>query len=161
MAQIYNSDLTKNMVTATKAAVSRDIMPTQLAEKVVPVINVNPAHNRIITMVKRATCTNSTSTTIFTTSAVNDTYIIGMQIAWIKDVTATALTANITAYINGLNTILCELRGFTLTVQNDSIFLSFPIPILIDRNTNVNLTCSTNVANVTAVGIVYGYEVNS
>jgi hypothetical protein len=42
-------------------------------------------------------------------------------------------------------------------VQQDNAVVMFPFPIKIDRNTNIVVTNSTAVANVSASGLIFGY----
>jgi hypothetical protein len=42
MAQIFNSELKKQLIDGAKLQTSKDVIPSQLADKVVPVMEVNP-----------------------------------------------------------------------------------------------------------------------
>lgn len=158
MAQINNSQLSKELIDGAKIQTSAEQIPTQLAEKVVPVMEVNPKMLRICNIVKRQTTTNSTSGTIYTTPTDKDFYLVSCSLNVIKDVTATSLFSTITCTIDGLATQLLMIGGFTLTVQDRGIAESFSkTPIKIDRGTNITCTNSTNVGNVTAIACIKGY----
>jgi len=159
MATIYNSDLTSEIIKAIKAATARDSMPYQIAEKVVPVIEVNPSQNRVANIVRVNVAVNATTATIYTTPTTKDFYLTGASLSLIKDATATSTRSYISIVIDGLNTGILDITGITLTPQNQTITISFPTPIKIDRGTNINIVNTTNVANVNARGDIIGYTV--
>jgi len=104
-----------------------------------------------------ATATNATSATILTTDSVKTTYLTGLTLSVIKDVTATSLASAITVVINGATRTIASIVGLTLTVQNQTIALSFPIPLKVDRSSIIAVTNSTATGNVTSVGCVTGF----
>jgi len=159
MSTIYNSDLTKELVEGAKIQTSKDSIPSQLADKVVPVMEVNPRLLRRINFTKDGTASNATTATIFTTPTDKDFFITNAMLTWVKDVTATSLSSFITAFIDGVNRPILTIGGFTLTPLNDTVTITFNTPIKVDRNTNIAVTNSTNVANTKATGIIYGYFV--
>ena len=157
MATIYNSQLTKELTQGAKIQVSRDSIPTQLADKVVPVMEVNPKLLRRSNIVKTGTANNATTTTVYTIPTTQDFYLTSATLSMIKDVTATSVESTLTATVEGVDTKLMSIVGITLTVQDDQMTLSFPIPIKIDRGTNIRVTNSTNVANCKAIACIHGY----
>jgi hypothetical protein len=158
MAYIYNSELTKNIIDGAKIAISREQIPNQLAEKVVPVMEVNPRLIRTADVCKSATLNNATTATILTTPTDMDFYLCSASISFIKDVTSTATTLNIT-FTDQYGVSQTALRAvcFTLTVQNGQNSISFPFPIKCARNTIIAITSDTNVANIRASASISGY----
>lgn len=139
----------------------RDIIPSQLAEKVVPVMEVNPKMLRRCNIVRGQEAANSTSGTIYTTPADKDFFMVACQLGVIKDVTSTSTLSTLRATIDGVQQKLLEIPGITLTAQSAVVSLSFPDAIKIDRNTAIVITASTNVANIQTVGTIIGYTVDN
>lgn len=161
MATIHNSNLTKELIDVGKLQVSRDKIPNELAEKVVPVINVNPKDYRIANVLRYNTCTNATNATIYTTPADRDTYITNIMLAFIKDATATSTGVWINFVIDGATRTILHYPCLTLTAQTGAITLALPSPIKVDRNTAITVNSSTNVGNISASGSIIGYSVEN
>ena len=161
MAQIYNSDLTKEIVKTIKASTARDKIPDQIADKVVPVIDVNPDHNRFVNIIASAAALNATSGTIYTTPADRDFYLTAACLSLIKDATATSTISAISCVINGITTNrVLRIEGLTLTATSQTVALAFEYPIKVDRNTAIVVTNAAAVANITASGSITGYIVD-
>jgi hypothetical protein len=157
MAQIHNSDLSKELIKGGRLQVSRDIVPNQLAEKVVPVMEVNPRLLKTSQIVRGNTATNATSATIYTTPTDRDFYLTGASIAVIKDVTSTSTESSIKVTIDGSTQRLLSISGITLTAQSSANSINFQNPIKIDRNTTIIVTNTANTANINAWGNIVGY----
>jgi hypothetical protein len=157
MAQINNSQLSKEMIEGAKINISFDNIPTQIADKVIPTMEVNPKMLRICNIVKDGSATNATSATIYTTPTDKDFYLVSAQMSVIKDVTATSTNSFVNAVIDGLTSTMMRIRGLTLTPQSETISISLNPPLKIDRGTNITIGNTTNVANVSASGSIVGY----
>jgi len=157
MANINNSQLSKELVDGAKIQTSFDKIPSQLADKVVPVMEVNPRLLRKTRILGQARVNNSTAGTIFTSSANYDTYITNVVFSYIKDVTSTATQLQLRVTIDGVVLRLIEVAGITLTVANGSLVVNLDAPLKIDRNTAVTLNSDTNVANFQISASVIGY----
>jgi len=145
MANIYNSELTKQLIDGAKLQTGRDTIPNQIAEKVVPVMEVNPKLLRRTTIVR----TVATAGTIYTTPTNQDFYLTGVQYSLTKDATCDLATgrSTINAVIGGLATEIIGHVTITLTAYNQTITKVFDHPLKIDRGTNI--TCSiTTTAGV-------------
>jgi len=157
MATIYNSTLTRELIDAAKIQTSKDKIPSELAEKVVPVMEVNPKLLRRVNIIKGATAVNTTPVTIFTTQSGKDFYCTAATLSLIKDVNSTSVYSSIQCSVDGLVVNLLKISSLTLTPQNDSAVINFNPPIKIDRSTAVVIASSTNVANITNTGTIFGY----
>lgn len=160
MAQIHNSDLSKELTDGAKIQVSRDAVPNQLAEKVVPVMEVNPKLlKRCKPLVAVSSLSNATSATIFTCDSDRDTYLTSAQLSIIKDATSTSTDISIKVMSPELTTSqsILRIRCLTLTPQNDSISISFPFPMLLKRGSIIAITSDTAVANILASATIQGY----
>lgn len=157
MATIYNSELSRELIDGGKIQTSRDNIPTQIADKVVPVMEVNPKLLRRCTIVRRSTAISALTSTIYTTPANGDFYISALEIAYSADAAATTTNFTITATIDGASRIIAELRRVTGAADKDSLYLGFPIPIKIDRNTIIAINSATADVSFLGAGIIYGY----
>ena len=154
MATINNQKLIQNIINEAKIQTSHDRVPTQLAEKIVPVLIANP--KRIIQEIAAATSTG----TMMTTPTDRDFYLTNVQVSAASfEQDATKDTSVGITLPNG-NTIAIAyiwLRtGAAASESNDSASLSlnFNIPIKIKRGTNITFTNTST----TAIGIIYGYS---
>lgn len=142
MAQIHNTDLLKEVREGIKSQQLRENIPQMLADKIVPVMEVNPKLLRRTNLVKNITKASSGSQTIFTSDATKETYITNLVLSVIKDATNDAVSqaCSITVVQDGATLTPLSMSLLTLTAQDDSITLSFKNPIKIDKNTVVGLT---------------------
>jgi hypothetical protein len=157
MATIYNSELSKGMQKDAGIQISKDSMPTQLAEKVVPVMEVNPRLLRRCNIVRVNAATNSASATIYTTPTNQDFYLCGATLGVIKDVTSQSLSTRLNVTIDGVVQPIMHIPSISLTVQSEVMALSFPFPVKVDRGTNITVTNSNATANITASSSITGY----
>jgi hypothetical protein len=161
MAIIYNSDCTKGLAKNAGISTAKDIVPNQLADKIVPTFETNPEMLRIGNVVKYVEINDATSGTVYTTPTDQDFFITGIQMSYIKDVNATSTIIACRATINGGEVRLGEFRGITLTAANGSFSRDFANPIKLDRGTTIRLTSDTNVAAIRAVLCITGYIVET
>jgi hypothetical protein len=159
--EIQSTDLKKAIIEATKINPSAATIPSKLSDVVVPVIDVSPAHNRIIDFVSTGAATNNTGATLFTTATDKDFYLTNVSISMIKDVTATSTGSYVSVIMGGSTKTIARIVGITLTVQQGNMVVNFPVPIKLDRGTLVTVNNTTNVANVSALATVYGYYVDN
>lgn len=157
MATIYNSDLFKELASAAKIQVSVDNIPNQLAEKVVPVMEVNPKLLRRTEIIRHNDATNATSATIYTTPTNQDFYLTHLTLSTMKDVNSAATFSAISCVIDGITRYAATLGFITLTASKDSLSLSFITPIKCDRNTTIGIVNSSAVANIITIGSIGGY----
>jgi hypothetical protein len=162
-AKIYNSNLTKEIVDGAKLQLSQGQIPSELAEKVIPVMEVNPKLLRIANIVKSTSATNSTSAIIYTTPTDKDFYLTGANISNIKSALSTSTFSAINVILKGANVsnILLNLTGITLTAANGAYSQNFIPPILLKRGSEITITNSTNVAEIKSSGQIIGYEVDN
>lgn len=161
MTQIYNSDVTKGLANNAGIATARDKVPSQLADKIVPTFETNPALLRRVNIVKYGEVTDATSYTIYTLPDNQDFYITGYQISYVKDVNATSTIIALRATQGGGEIRLAELRGITLTAQKGECSRDYTIPIKLDRGSTIKLTSDTNVSIIRASACITGYVVES
>jgi len=156
-AIIYNSDLSRELQDGAKIQVSRDRVPNELAEKVIPVMEVNPKMLRRCNVAASGLAANSAASTVYTSPSDKDFYLVAMALSTIKDATSTSTAARITSTINGASVSLLSIASATLTAQADSTSLTLPIPLKIDRGTSIAVTNTTADANVSTRASIFGY----
>jgi len=162
MANIHNSDLFKELKEGIKSQ-GFDI-PNQLAEKVVPVMEVNPKLlRRIVPFPIAADLSNQTVATAYTTSTTMDTYLSGFTFSYNKDATSTATTLGLyaTPEESNLSTALIRVKCFTLTAQNGTISVCLPQPIKLKKGSNITYSSDTNVANISISCSLFGYQLQN
>jgi hypothetical protein len=163
MAIIYNSELSAELIKGAKIQVNRDKVPNEIAEKVVPVMEVNPRLLKIVKICRQVTATNPASATvIYTTPSNQDFYLCGTQMSAMKNVTSdlgTGPFCSLNASIDGVNRSIISFTGITLTAQERETSIDFNIPIKIDRGTTIVLVASTAPAAGTYIrtGSIWGY----
>lgn len=162
MATIYNSQLSQELTDGAKIQVSKDKIPTELAEKVIPVMEVNPKLFRRINVIKAGIALNVTGTGVYTTPTDKDFYLCGAQLSLIKDVTSTSTFTYLscTDEYGALQTLL-KIVSLSLTPQIDGCTADFTIPIKLKRGSVIGINNFTNVANITSHACIWGYTVDN
>lgn len=160
MAKIYNSDLSKELVEGAKIQTSFDYTPDQLAEKVVPVMEVNPKLLKINNFIKNNFQTTTGTIAIITTPADKDTYITGLSAGYVKDVTCDSATGvySLTCVINGATHNLIQFPIITLTAQQDEREITFAYPVKVDRASAIQLTGTFTAGVCVRTCTLYGYQ---
>ncbi len=146
---MVNSQTIKEVIDAFKLDMNIDKIPS-----IIPVVEVNP---KVVknAEVAAASAINSTTGVILTANNNADIYILSASLSIIKDVTSTSTISaiNITTE-GGLSRDILRIASLSLTVQNQTVTISFTHPIKIKRNTAISITNGTNVANITAQGCI-------
>ncbi len=133
------------------------LAPTHIPDYIVPVLLINDDLYYDVPIIRTETAINSTSTAIMTTDSYYETFLTGLTLSIIKDVTSTSILSSITAVIGGATSTLTAIAGLSLTIQNQTIDVAFSKPIKIDRSSVINVTNSTATGNVSARAVVRGF----
>lgn len=162
MAKIYNTDLFKELKDGIKLQQVRDAIPTQLAEKIVPVMEVNPKLLRRINQVHHLSSTSSGSGAIFTTPKDRDFYFVGCSISVSSSATANSTSSSIslTPEFQQQTTIFIVNKQ-TLTAGSTVSNLFLPFPLKLSRNTSIQVSKSFTVGTESNSFTVYGYTVDN
>lgn len=154
MATIYNSDLSKEIRDVGKIQISRDNIPSRLGDTVLPVIDVNPKHARVVNKIFSGSLS---ATGGFSFSAGPKTlYLTGFNMEYTADVAADNTVIFLRVTVGGAN-VDFNIRKQTLTAGSDHLSQSFPVPIPIDRNSSIYCV-STFAAGACTYGCtLYGY----
>ena len=158
MAKIYNSELFRELTQGGKIQTSIDRIPSELAEKVVPVMEVNPKLLKELNIIKNTEAFNTTSATIYTTPSDKDFYLTGYALSVTKDAGSTSQKSWISCTINGATTIIVRIETINGQIDSGNLSHTFLYPIKIDKNTTITVNNSTAVASIQANATIYGYE---
>jgi hypothetical protein len=158
MAEIYNSSLSKEIIEGGKLQLSRDRIPTQLAEKVVPVMEVNPKLLRRIDFISQGTKSGNGSGIVFTSDSKKRTFITNLIWSFVSDAVCENTFFGINFAIKG--GILADrivIPKLTLTSINNCIPLNFNFPLEIEPGsaiylTNDTATLGTAISRLTIMG---------
>lgn len=157
MAQINNGELIKGLIDGAKINTSIEKVPNQLADKIVPVMEVNPDLLRKTNVL--VTNNNPTGATIYTTPANKKFYITFILLS----ANATVAGANVlklhfaqdgqTELIFTLVPLFCTVA---INAVNKNISLTFP-PILLKKSSLIRTSVDGTVGTVQAT--IGGYLV--
>lgn len=165
MATIYNSDLSKELIEGAKIQTSREGIPTQIAEKVVPVMEVNPKLLRRVNVVRGISKTNTGAQVIYTTPTDKDFILTGVIYAVTKNAACDAATgrSGISVIIEGATQTIGMVSILTATASDQSNSIDFPQGIKLDRGQNISTAGSTTYAagNMSITATILGYTIDN
>lgn len=165
MVTIYNSQLTKELIEAARIQTGKEYPPSQIADKVVPVMEVNPKLLKICNIVKTATNqTINSNATIYTTPTDSDFYLCGACLQATNDSIsqATLQSIKITPDEMNVNTVFVGSWNITGVAKGDSQVIDLNRPIKLKRGTLITTTITgTAVGNCYATGTIWGYTIEN
>ena len=163
MATIYNSLLTKELIEGARVQVSRDSVPTQIADKVVPVMEVNPSMLRKNTILRGSSRTTTGTLTIYTTPTDRDFYLTSLSLSIIKDVTCDLATGSSapSCTIDGASQNLPGFSTITTTAQNQTLTINFDKPIKLDKNSSIVWGGTFTAGVYIRYGVITGYIIEN
>jgi len=143
--KIYNSETIKNIVEGASIQTSIDGIPNELADKVIPVMEVNPKLLRRTNFLVNSSRTTSGDYSPISATEDYDIYITSVVMSLTKDSTNNASTGQwvLRVVVNGVRTAICGIATITLANQSNPISVTFKDPIKIDRNTSVDTVWNT------------------
>jgi len=126
-----------------------------VADFIQPVKEIQPKIN----IVRSATRSATGATNLYTTPSDKDFYLQSVFLQWFKDVASDCTSAFLDISIEGIVTgrTLINFVAPTLTLYNDSAVITFPIPIKIDRNTNIRMSQTHTIGVSQISGSLTGY----
>lgn len=157
MAQIYNSDLTKELVKGASIQQSKDQVPNQLAEKVVPVMEVNPRLLRSVNVIRHV----AVAGTMYTTPTDRDFYLtyanVSTSIASANNFYGTiTITPKGGAAVIVLSAVGCATA--LVTGASSTATANFDTPILLERGSTISFAVSNADVKHAQIG---GYIVDT
>jgi hypothetical protein len=136
--------------------------PDELAEKIVPVLNVNPSKPVNIFKSSNKITTTGGSAAGYATPLTSDFYLHGFAISLAKN--ATCDLAEIYLDFTPMNqpSSFWYLETITGSGENNNVIVNFPQPILMKRGTNVNIVAGAFTAGaMNARLMVWGHQVGN
>jgi len=157
MAKINAGDVIQKLIRGLGLSPTADKVPTEVAEKVLPVFNVNPDPE---VETKTGVASDTTSGTISTTSTTKRTFITSVVLSIAKDVHSTSLFSDLRAFPKGKSiSSLILLRYEPLTAGNIHDTLTFTPAIELEKGTAISVRNSTATASIDTHGVISYYEI--
>ena len=153
-----NSNLSNEIIQASRIQVGKDKLPSEFSDKVVFTCETNPKLIKYPNICKYAVANNATSATIYTVPADRDFCITSYTLSVVKDVTATSTESAIKCQVDSATAQrIAAIATLTLTAERGQISGNFIPPLKIDKGSGITVTNSTNTSNITAEGTITGY----
>jgi len=160
MVEVQNTEVINNLAKELKES-NPNMVPRSVMDKIQAVIIANVDHKEN-TLVFDANRTTTGTTTIFTTPADKDFYLIACSMNYTADVTADSILYSLQAVPFGdVSTQFLSLRKNTVTLQNDNVNISFPIPIKLARSSIISMSQSFTVGASAMDGQIFGFTVDT
>jgi len=137
---LKNGALTEQIINTMKLQSSVDNPMISISNNGAPVIDINPKYTTVVkTGVRTATGAGITLLTTESGANARDFYVTSASLSLVKDAACDQASGSITfvTVIGGESVFPIRLPILTLTAQNQSIALSFPHPIKVDRGTSI------------------------
>jgi hypothetical protein len=123
-----------------KAVDELQVMPMPSPEAMDKAIAlVYPVNAKYTDVVKRTSTTLTANITVYTTPSDKDFYLTFLQLAITKDVVSDLISCFMQTTILGSATTIGQISLQTLTATSDTLVMTFPHPIKIDRNAAIIL----------------------
>jgi len=161
MPEIHNSELTKELIDGGKIQTAYDPVPKHLAEKVVPVMEVNPKILQPINIFVRGSSAASGTSTIYTTPTDKDFFLCGVSCDMNSDAAADNTYYVLQATLQDGTTLDLRWQKTTLTAFNKTAIYNFPKPIKLKKGSTVTIGTTFTVGAATKDVTIWGYLVNN
>lgn len=159
--QIQNEEATRIIREQAKLTLAEGF-PQVLLPNVVPVMDMSPDFHRNLTSFTGGSSSTG-SITAYTGKTGTSFCVIGIQYSMVKDVTCDIATTSLTVLgtQGGVSKTLCAVAVLTLTVQNQTVVVNLPRPIILDPGTNITSAATFTAGAMRRQVTVYGYEINT
>jgi hypothetical protein len=166
MITVSNSETLQALQKQAGLSQGIDATPNTLGNQIIPVLECNPKLQRHVTFVKTSSSTVSASgASLYTTAPTKDFYLTSAYFYMTKDATCDVAIglAGITAIVGGLSFYVIGISRLTTTAQDQGVYINFPQPIKIDRNTAITISAFSYTAGLSArtYGIMGYYDEGS
>ena len=155
----YNSVLTQEIRDVLKLQGGRDRMPQLVEEKIMPVIDVNPKHAKVATvLVTLSKTTTSSNTTLLAANTGKDVYITAINYSCSQDVVCDNVLMTLTGTFNGAaSTPIYRRNKNTTTAESFFDRIEFNPALKIDRGTAILYTAAFTAGALSATISIFGY----
>lgn len=124
-----------------------------IGNKLIPVVDVTP----IADIVRSAAVTNATTSLIYTTPTDKDFYLTAVTLSYQKDAGNASILLNLNVYINSIVRSVASIYFLPSSANSETITLSFPYPIKLDRGQIIQTAITDATANITHGGVIVGF----
>lgn len=159
MVSINNSQVVRDLADITQIQQVEGV-PAQLSTAIAGTIELNPYITAKCLEVRNQTASNATSGTLLTTDSNKSTYLVSCSLGVIKDALSPSTESSILTTINGTARRVIMIPSIATTAQNDTVSMSFPRPLKIDKGVTVTVTNSSATATIKASATIAYFEVD-
>ena len=132
MVQTYRQKLVNNLVDSGRLQQTRELVPNQFAEKIVPVVDVNPHPKQVSNIVRGLSNNVTDGIALYSVPTGKRCFITSAWTNFQKDVlcdNASGVYLEIVPIESNALATLALIRGITLTIDSKSTSLNFAQPI--------------------------------
>jgi hypothetical protein len=159
MVEIINPDVISEIQDVCSIQSGYDILPKNLSNQIVPVININPKTSRYATIIGDYYSAATGSVTVLAAKSRIRYVITGAMLCATYDVACDCAGTQLVITLNGAVKNLIGLNRQPLTAGNDRLFIDCSNhPIICDGNTALTLQKSYALGSANFRAIVYGWE---
>lgn len=162
MARINNSELANELVQGAKIQQNIDIIPNQLGQTVVPVMEVNPKLLKYCNVLNRTSSSTTGTTTVFSVPSGKDFYLCGISL----NLTKSAACDLTNCYVQcstpevGLSRII-DYNCQTTTAADTTITRDFSVPIKLTPGTTIQVLKTFTAGAATFTVLYNGYTIDN
>jgi len=155
MVQIQNTDAIKLIRDNARLSISEGF-PQDLGKTVVPVMDMTPNLQRFVNFLRNTVKTTTGTSTIFT--LLEKTLLYGVYMNLTADGANDGVSAAITVTMagEGIGRTVLQLQKQMLTAGTVQQYVSFPVPIELQKGSSITHTLAFTVGTCSLVSTVYG-----
>ena len=161
MAIIYNSDLSKELVDGAKIQQNIDSIPNQLADKVVPVMEVNPKILRKVNLIQTGASVSTGTVSTGSIALGKNFFLTSIIATMIKDAACDVATGTLniatTLYETNAATTIGTIPVITLTAASKDVIIDFARPVRLANGASLTLTGTFSLGIMVRGITAYGY----
>lgn len=137
VSRLNNSEVSKRLIELGKINIATDTVANQIAEKIVPVLDVKPRYD-----IKGVSGVRSTTgaTTMLTVPTTNRTFLHGAMMSYTANATCDNISVflTITNVLGNSQVILIALKQ-TTTAESKTLMRDFTVPIELKKGSSVTI----------------------
>lgn len=160
MATIYNSEVSKQLAKAAGIQQAVDKIPSELIDKISPVMEVNPNLLRRSDIEYRQTRTSSGTSNLFVVPSSKVFVCTNIYLGYVKDAASDAGSVAITLKSGDGSTQTIRPAILTLTAQEGNIIIPFSRGLIIPEGSTLSVGYSSTAGNCVLECTVFGYYEN-
>lgn len=160
MVDVQNTEVIDRISQDIKES-NLNTLPKTLNNSVQPILIINPLE-RTNPVHASGNASTTGTVTIFTTPSSRDFYITSIALAFTADATSDSTSVLVSGQIHGqAATTLLVLRKAATVANNQSLSVSFPVPLRMERGTTITTTSAFTVGAQTSTTSISGFTVDT